>query len=208
MQVVMGTKIRVVAMLAGLALLAGCGSEVVYDVSAPTYEQAERYSFSANDIRVTQQPAATPALAVNEKEVSSSFPLSPAESVRAWANTRLRAAGGQYLVEVLVRDASVIEEKLPLRAGIAGKITDEYSEKYHARLEVEVRIYDAGKVGSAASASTVVTMSRAIKEEATPAKRQAFLAAMNRELMQKFDRQMRQRIEQYLGQYLVMPAVY
>lgn len=75
---------------------------------------------------------------VADPHVEHLFPVTPAAAVRRWAEDRLRPVGTAGTLRVLIEDAGVVETPLDRRAGLRGLLTDDQSERYEARLVVEV----------------------------------------------------------------------
>ena len=50
------------------------------------------------------------------------FPIPPAAAAQAWADDRLRAVGTRGRARLIIKDASVISEPLPLTKGLGGVV--------------------------------------------------------------------------------------
>lgn len=130
------------------------------------------------------------------------FSTPPAEAIRIWIADRIRPVGGERRLEVIIRDASVIEVPLPRTEGIKGAFTKDQSERYDAKLEVEMRIYGARSALSEASIHVTATRGRTIAENASVAKREQLFDRITRELMDAMNAEMEKNIFAYFGNYL------
>ena len=72
--------------------------------------------------------------------VEHDMPVSPAAAASRWANQRLRAIGGPGVARVIISDASVVENRLPVETGIRGTFTTNQSARFDARVHVRVEI--------------------------------------------------------------------
>ena len=95
-----------------LSLTACEPPKVVLSQEKPTFT-GQPFAFSASDLNVT--PDATP----NPQDIQHQAGLATdlAQGVQLWANDRLRLTGGPNRIEILINDASITEQKLPLTKG-------------------------------------------------------------------------------------------
>ncbi|WP_282604286.1 hypothetical protein [Pelagibius sp. Alg239-R121] len=70
------------------------------------------------------------------------FPVAPAQAAERWAADRLRAVGPDNKAFFILKDASVTEEQLETKGGLTGAFTTEQTERYLARMVVEMKIVD------------------------------------------------------------------
>ncbi len=135
------------------------------------------------------------------------FPVSPEAALRRWAVDRLQPAGRQALgdgrrVIVLVKDARVVETRLPRTEGLRGAFTEDQSERYDAVLEVAIEIrsdranFRDAFVTARAERSRTVTegISISARERVWFEITESLMNDLNREL----DRQMRENFRQFL----------
>lgn len=130
------------------------------------------------------------------------FPTSPAEAVHIWVRDRLRAVGGGRTLQVIVKDASVTEEPLPRTPGLKGTFTNDQSERYAARLEVEMRIYGEQGAMSEASINVVATRTDTAAEDFSLSAREALFERMVRDLMSILNAEIEKNLQQYFSNYI------
>ncbi len=130
--------------------------------------------------------------------VAHDFPVPPAAAAGRWARDRLVAAGRSGRLIFEVREASALESPLETRPGIAGLFKVEQSERYDARLVVQVRIEDDGGL---ARASVDVTAERSITvpEDAPLHEREAAWFRLTESLLRDFDAEMERRLRQVMA---------
>ncbi len=129
------------------------------------------------------------------------LPTSPAEAMDIWVKDRMRAVGGTRTLEVIIKDASVVEEGLPRTGGFKGVYTVDQAERYAARLEVEMRIYGDSAM-SEASINIVATRSDTAAENFSAAKRDEMWDRMVRDLMAVANAELERNIHQYFSNYI------
>jgi hypothetical protein len=175
-------------MAVGLMMaLAACATDTVVDLTAPSFINAPVYRMNVSEIRINDQYE--PAFGGNN--VEHQFPTSPARAVGIWANDRLQAAGTQGVMEVIIRDASVLETR------------GEKFDRYDAALAVDLKLYDGIHPMALAEANSRVTMSRSIKNTASITRREDMFAQMTRDLMKNLDASLDANIRQYFGKHIV-----
>lgn len=181
-----------------LVLLSACQNPPeVSKYTAPRFTQAQPFGIDVASMEVIaeyQSPMQKP-------HVEHLFPVTPADSVRIWAKDRLRTVGGEGRLEVIIKDASVKEVELPRTQGIKGAFTKDQSERYDARVEVQLRIYRGSGV-SVADVEATATRSQTIAENASPAERDRLFWEMNNQLMKDLDRELDRNISRYFTSYL------
>lgn len=130
------------------------------------------------------------------------FRTPPAEAMRIWIADRVRPVGGERRLEVIIKDAGVIEVPLPRTQGIKGTFTKDQSERYDAKLEVEMRIYGSRSALSEASIHVTATRGRTIAENASVAAREQLFDRITRELMEAMNAELEKNIFAYFGNYV------
>lgn len=73
------------------------------------------------------------------------MPISPAEAMHIWVKDRLRAAGADKSLQIIIKDASVTSNEPPP----AGLTDPPPNRLYKARLEVEMRVYGSDAMSEA-----------------------------------------------------------
>ncbi|MBY0355940.1 MAG: hypothetical protein K2Q12_09480 [Rickettsiales bacterium] len=167
--------------------LNSCATDTVVDLTAPSFIDQPVYRINVANVRLNDQFQPT----FEGKHVEHQFPTSPARAVGIWTNDRLQAAGNQGVMEVIIRDASVVETP--------GKKFD----RFDAVLAVDLKLYDGIHPLPLAEANSQVTQSRSIKNTASITKREDLFAQMTRDLMKSLDASLDSNLRQYFGQHIV-----
>lgn len=134
--------------------------------------------------------------------VEQFFTVSPASAMRTWIEDRLQTVGQERYLQVVIKDASVKETRLQRTEGMKGVFTKEQSERYDARLEVEMRIYGSRSALSEANIHVTATRSATIREDASPVDRDRLFNRMTVELMEVMNAELEKNIYAYFGNYL------
>lgn len=132
------------------------------------------------------------------------FPNPPGEVAETWARERLEAAapGSANTAQVLIREASVIEVPLPRTPGIKGAFTTDQSERYDAKVAIDVRIFDAyGNFLGNAEAEALRSLT--LPENATLGEREDAWFRMTETLFRDLDRELENNIRSALYSYVL-----
>jgi hypothetical protein len=167
------------------------------DLSPPSFRDQPPIALDVAEIvvRTTYQPQGT-------GHVEQEFPTAPARGVELWAQERLKAVGGDGVLEVLIEDAGVIETAIPATPGIKGAVTRESSARYDARLAVELRLFKGDQSISKAHVNAHTALRREILEKSSVIEEQELFAAMTRELVRTLDKSLTHGMQEYFGNYL------
>ncbi len=130
--------------------------------------------------------------------VEHSFPITPADAVKTWVKKRLKTTGQSRRLEVTIKDASAKAEKLPLKDGIEGLLTNEADTRVNARIEVEMRLY-SDKTMSDASVNVVALRSQTFSESTPLAERDRLLYDLVLTMMDDLDRSLEKNIRENFG---------
>lgn len=168
------------------------------DLSPPTFQNQPQFSLDVVDIQVRSEYVPT-----GNNHVEQRFRTTPAQGVEIWARDRLRAAGSDGVLEVVIEEASVVETPLQVKTGIQGAFTKEPSTRYDGTLEVELRLYKDGRAVSKSHIDARVTLTREILEKAAISEYDELYAAMTREMITKLDAQLTHGMREYLADYMV-----
>ena len=91
-------------------------------------------ALNAATIQVVDQYRA-PATRPNVDHLSST---PPEQALHRWAAERFRASGRSGTVQVIIRDASIVEKQLPRSDGIKSLFTIRQAQEYDGRIEVRI----------------------------------------------------------------------
>jgi len=187
---------KLLAFFALLALTA-CSDN---DAPAPPALSFTRYQpiyMSVSNIEVIEEYK-SPMRAPN---VEHQMPYSPADAMQIWVKDRLRAAGGPHTMQVIIKDASVVEKEKPKPDGIEGLFTLKADHEYTARLEVEMRIYGSEAM-SEASIDVVASRNMTLSSMLSANGRDERFRAMIQEMMTATNAELEKNIFQHLGSYV------
>lgn len=180
-----------------LFLLTACGEVNPPSYPAPSYRQYQPIYMKVSSIEVVEeyrQPMRLP-------NVEHLMPYSPADAMQIWAKQRLKASGGSRTMQVIIKDASVVQKDLPTKGGISGLLTVEQDKQYDARLEVEMRIYGDAAL-SEASVNVVANRMMTMSESASVADREVKFQQLLKDMMQTTNAELEKNIHQYLNAYV------
>lgn len=134
--------------------------------------------------------------------VEQFFATTPTQAMHIWAHDRLHATGRERTLQVVIKDASVVETQLPRTQGLQGVFTNDQAQRYDARLEVELRIYGTSGALAEASITAVATRSQTVAENASVAERERIFNTLLAELMNAMNATLEKNIYEYFGNYI------
>lgn len=131
------------------------------------------------------------------------FPVRPAAAAMRWGRDRLRAAGSTGRARYVVREASVVEVPLKVEGGLKGMLTVDQSERYDARLVVDVHL-NSDERRSLGTITVEVVRSRTTAEDLSLYEREKVWFDMTEALMRDFDAELEKAIKTAFLEHLVM----
>ncbi len=199
----MPRRLRLASLLclaAGGLALAGCATAPPRPAFAPiTFAQVAPIKLDVREIEV-ERAYRPPHAAPNVEHL---FAVPPAAAATLWAVDRLAAAGPLRQARFIVREASVIEIPLKQSGGLTGAFTTEQSERYDARLVVEIEIVSEDR-RSEATLTAEVTHSRTVPENLTLGERERVWHEMTRAMMDELDAQLDKTIKEAFYAFLIL----
>lgn len=128
------------------------------------------------------------------------FQPSIADAVRQWATDRLQAAGASGDGEIVIRDASLTTQALPIEHGFSSWFTRQQASKFTARAEVDVSV--RGQAGFA-EATAEATRYESLPEDASEAeKKKAYFDVLNA-LMRDLGRNLEGSINEHMQGFII-----
>ncbi len=106
-----------------------------------TSDHRERFRLDVADVQVLDRyipPLVAP-------HVEHLMPVPPYTAAVRWGERRFEAAGLTGELRIIITDAEVIEERMAQSQGLSGLFVREPSERYLARLDVEIRPISPGQ---------------------------------------------------------------
>ena len=184
-------------LLAGL--LAGCESSVLPGgFSEITFEHRPKLTLDVAAVQVDTRFRASLAA----PNVEHLVPAPPDRALQRWARDRLRAAGRGGSARFEILDAAVVEERLPVTRGLRGAFVSEQSERYTARAEARLTVFD-DRGNLLASATANATRATTVAEDATLSEREKAWFELTEALMGIFDAEMERVTRRFLGGFLL-----
>lgn len=119
-----------------------------------TFNHVDQIKLDVAEIQIKQAYQSPLA----EPYVDHEMPISLMKTAVRWSNDVLQASGSAGVAVVTISEASVQEEVLEKTGGFTGTFTTDQSERYTAKLTLEIKVTDQ----SGASASTNAGVSRSI----------------------------------------------
>lgn len=119
-----------------------------------TFNHVDQIKLDVAEIQIKQAYQSPLA----EPYVDHEMPISLMKTAVRWSNDVLQASGSTGVAVVTISEASVKEEVLEKTGGFTGTFTTDQSERYTAKLTLEIKVMDQ----SGASASTNAGVSRSI----------------------------------------------
>ena len=127
--------------------------------------------------------------------------LSPMEAAKHWAEERLRASVGPAIARFIIRDAKVVEEKLPTTGGFLGYFTVDQEARYEATLDVLLEIVD-GEGKRLAFAEAKAHHTQTVPEDLSINERESYWFGLTENLLKSFDQEMETAIRGHLAGFL------
>lgn len=185
--------------LIAVLMVAGCNSNI--NSKYPPFRFSEKGVINLDVASVEVEEGYKPSM--NEPHVEHLFPVGLNDSIKTWVADRLRASGQARRMKVTIVDASVVEEKLPLKTGVKGFFTEEQAAEYKGKIVAEVRIYNEDQNTAEAELTVTVTRNRSIKENVTLAEKEEFFYQLARDMMNDLDNELDKNIKQHFGKYIL-----
>jgi len=148
---------------------------------------------------VVEQSYEPPSLPPN---VDHLFAVPPSQAAMRWAGDRLVVGGSRRQARFIVREASVVEVPLETSTGITGFLTLDQTERYQAKIVVELQIIDGDRVAG----STIARARRSITvpEDITLNEREAIWYQLTERIMNDLNGELEKAINTHYGPYLIL----
>jgi hypothetical protein len=195
---------RAGAMFRGLLAVAACSVAMACTVPAPqqaypplSFAHLAPIRIDVAEVEVVDNyrpPLAAP-------NVEHAFPITPAAALMRWAADRLVAAGETRTARLVIEDASVRAEPLPVREGLTGLFYKEQEVRYEGTLRavLEVRT-ERGYRDSFATANVV--RARTAPEAMTLNERERLFVEIVQDLVTVMNQEFEAQIRRHMAQDL------
>lgn len=181
----------------GLVWLAGCGQSSPVEYKPLYFTQYQPIYMAVSSIEIVEDyksPQRPPY-------IEHLIPYAPAEALRIWVRDRLRTAGGNKTMQVIIRNGSVIATPVAGSGMGGGVIPLGGDRRYVAKLEVEMRLYGEGVI-SEASIFVNATRNMVMSENADDATRNRAFRKLITDMMDEFNAEMEKNLFMYMGNYI------
>lgn len=173
------------SMLVALAVLAACTAPPAPPHNMEiTFQHRDPLRIDVAQIEVTEayKPNANPP------HIEHLYQQTPATIARRWATERLAPVGQRGQITLIVQEASVIEEPLPVTKGIAGLFANESEVRLQAILKARLEYIESGTTSRSFTADVKAKADQTIPEGATLNERDlAYFSTLER-LALEFDK--------------------
>lgn len=133
--------------------------------------------------------------------VEHEFPVSPAAAARRWVEDRIRAVGDSGKARAIIREASVVEVPLEVKGGLSGMFTKDQSERYDAKLVMEIELRsETGFTDGFVTATA--TRSQTVPEGITLNEREHVFYAITEKMMADLNSQLEKQINLHLERFV------
>jgi len=129
------------------------------------------------------------------------FPVKPVDAAIRWAGDRLVVAGTRRTAKFIVKEASVVEVPLDTKKGLQGTLTNEQSERYDAKIVVELQILDGGRTEGTTVAEAVRRVT--VPEDITLNDRERVWYRLTEDIMSDLNKELEKVIRTVYFPYLV-----
>jgi hypothetical protein len=186
---------RAIALLLPL-LLTACIEAAAPPRGIPplNFRQFQPIYFNVKQIDVVEEYR-SPMRAPN---VEHDMHYTPADVVHIWTRDRLRATDGNKTMQVVIKDASVIEKQLNTETSM---FSDDITRRYDARLDIDIRIYGDGAL-SEANVNVVANRSLSIPESMSARAVEVAYYHMLKEMMTLANAELEKNMYKHLGAYI------
>lgn len=131
------------------------------------------------------------------------FPVNPAQVVARWPRDRLQAAGPSGSARFIVHNASAVEIPLKTKTGLKGIATIDQSERYVAKMTVELQIMDdTGRIEGTVTAEAERSIT--VDEKASLNEREKVWFKLTEDIMRDLDAQLEKTIKEILFKYVLI----
>lgn len=131
--------------------------------------------------------------------VEATAPIAPAEAVRQWAERRILPVGATGRALVVIYDAMLAQIPLARTTGLTGMITNDQSDEYRVRIDVEVTI---DGVAPPATARAYAERARTVAENVTLQQRDEVMYRLVEEAMIAINLELERQIYAGFGTHI------
>ncbi len=163
-----------------------------------TYAHKPEIRLDVGEVRVEQAYLAPG----KDPNVEHRFPVRPNDAAVRWAQDRLEAEGDRLVFRYIVREASAVETALATESGVTGLLTTDQSERYEARIVIDMEVLDGRQVQGTARAEA--RRSVTVPEDISLREREAVWYKLTEDVMKDLDSQLEETIRSAFFPYIVL----
>ncbi|MDR3449107.1 MAG: hypothetical protein P4M15_05070 [Alphaproteobacteria bacterium] len=194
---------KICAALVLTLTLAACASDLPPPAPAPAaHALPPKINLDVQAINLADrsglQPLSSP---YNDNHFSPTI----ADAIKQWASDRLQAAGQSGQAIIVVKDASLISQALPMQQGMDGWFTRQQGSKYIGRAEVSV---EANGHQGFATADAVATRSVTLPENPTAVEKQNAYYSLLNGLMKDLGENLESAIQAHMNSFVITAPIY
>jgi hypothetical protein len=193
---------RLIAAFGLLLALTACESE---QAPPPAHTSRVAPPKIALDVQVINLADRSGLQPTNSPYNGNRFTPTISDAIKQWAADRLQAAGQSGQAIIVIKDASLIAQPMPVKQGMDGWFTRQQGVKYIGRAEVSIEAN--GRPGFAL-ADAVATRATTLPENPTAIEKQDAYYTLLNGLMKDLGQNLETGIQTHMGGFIVTPQVY
>lgn len=189
---------KIVALLFCALALSSCGDEGPVDFPPLTFVRYQPIYFNVASIEIVNEYKSP----MRSPNVEHLMPYSPEDAMRIWVKDRMRAMGADKVMQIVIKDASVVAVEIHKDNSIEDFFTIDQDRRYDAKLDVEFRIYGNSSALSEANMHLKVQKSITMSENVSQWRRNLLFRQMIGELMENANAELEKNIYTYFPGYV------
>jgi len=183
--------------LIGLTLiLSACSTDEAPAPSPVSHSLPPKIMLDVQSINLADRSGLQPA---SSPYNSNHFSPTISEAIKQWATDRLQAAGQNGQAIIVIKDASLIAQPLPIKQGMDGWFTRQQGTKYIGRAELSIEAN-----GNEGFATTDATAMRTVTlpEDPSPMERQEAYYTLLNGLMKDLGQNLESGIQTHMAPFI------
>lgn len=133
--------------------------------------------------------------------IEAAAPIAPADAIRRWAERRIQPVGANGRALVIIHDAMLANILLARTTGLSGMLTNDQSDQYQVRIDVEV-MAEGLPYTTPVAARAFVDRSRTVSEDVTLQQRDEVAYRLVEEALIAINTELERQILAGFGPYL------